>query len=232
VEEEEMLKSELRRIEARKKEREKKTQDLQKLIAQADSSGAKIEKKGGGGSHKKKTPSSSNSAGRSPGKEVGSIDPSAGIKFPDVKAAGVTLRSQRMKLPPSVGQKKAKAIEQMLQEISVEPMPMPTEEICSEFNDLRSDMVLLYELKNALATCDIELQSLRAQYEALCPGKSLEIPDKLKPPSVASILRGEKTKNISDVIDVVGNSLTPPVRKRKAALEQSNVLKKIKNKNF
>ncbi len=29
-----MLKNELRRIEARKKEREKKTQDLQKLIAQ------------------------------------------------------------------------------------------------------------------------------------------------------------------------------------------------------
>ena len=41
------------------------------------------------------------------------------------------------------------------------------------------------------------------------------------------------TKNISDVIDVVGNGAgTPPARKRKAALEQSNVLKKIKNKNF
>ena len=38
VEEEEMLRSELKKIEARKKEREKKTQDLQKLIAQADSS--------------------------------------------------------------------------------------------------------------------------------------------------------------------------------------------------
>ena len=33
-----MLRAELKKIEARKKEREKKTQDLQKLIAQADSS--------------------------------------------------------------------------------------------------------------------------------------------------------------------------------------------------
>jgi hypothetical protein len=41
-----------------------------------------------------------------------------------------------------------------------------------------------------------------------------------------------RPKSISDVIDVVGNGANPPVRKRKAALEQSNVLKKIKNKQF
>lgn len=47
------------------------------------------------------------------------------------------------------------------------------------------------------------------------------------------LAKGERpTKNISDVIDVVGNGPTQPVRKRKAALEQGNVLKKIKNKNF
>ena len=64
--------------------------------------------------------------------------------------------------------------------------------------------------------------------------KSLEIPDKLKPPNPTQMLaKGERpTKNISDVIDVVGNGPTQPVRKRKAALEQGNVLKKIKNKNF
>jgi DNA methyltransferase 1-associated protein 1 len=49
--------------------------------------------------------------------------------------------------------------------------PMPTEEICIHFNELRSDMVLLYELKTALATCEYELQTLRHQYEALNPGK-------------------------------------------------------------
>lgn len=43
----------------------------------------------------------------------------AGIKFPDYKNSGVSLRSQRMKLPANVGQKKSKAIEQMLQEMGL-----------------------------------------------------------------------------------------------------------------
>lgn len=48
VEEEQMLQNELRKIEARKKERDKKTQDLQKLITAADNQGGqdrKIERK-------------------------------------------------------------------------------------------------------------------------------------------------------------------------------------------
>merc|ERR1711936_1145487 len=143
---------------------------------------------------------------------------SAGIKFPSTSGSGVTLRSQRMKLPPSVGQKKTKAIEQMLAEIDVEPAPIPTEAMCNEFNELRSEMVLLYELKNALAACEQELHSLKGQFEAACPGKSLEIPDKLKHPNPTQLLaKGERpTKNISDVIDVVGNGPTQPVRKKKA----------------
>ena len=44
-------------------------------------------------------------------------------------------------------------------------------------------------------------------------------------------LGGEQAKNIS-VVDVLGNGPMTPVRKRKAALEQSNILKKIKNKQF
>lgn len=49
--------------------------------------------------------------------------------------------------------------------------PPPTEQICQQFNELRSDIVLHYELRSALSTCDYELQSLRHQYEALAPGK-------------------------------------------------------------
>lgn len=44
---------------------------------------------------------------------------SAGIKFPDFKNSGVSLRSQRIKLPSSLGQKKMKGIEQMLNELSI-----------------------------------------------------------------------------------------------------------------
>lgn len=43
----------------------------------------------------------------------------AGIKFPDNKTTGVSLRSQRIKLPANVGQKKSKGIEQMLQELDI-----------------------------------------------------------------------------------------------------------------
>ncbi|CAB4066157.1 DMAP1 [Lepeophtheirus salmonis] len=220
-------------------EREKKAQDLQKLLDHAEASVTpKQEKKSqsltnqGASSSKKKTVSVSSAVvPRSSKPDVSSsLDATTGIKFPETsKGSSIYLRSSRMKLPPSVGQKKTKAIETMLTEIQgMEMTPMPTEEIATEFNDLRSDMVLLYELKNALVVCESELQSIKAQYEALAPNKSLEIPDRLK----NYFNNKEKTKSISDVIDVVGNGAAPPVRKRKAALEQSNVLKKIKNKNF
>lgn len=48
---------------------------------------------------------------------------------------------------------------------------MPTEDICLHFNELRSDMVLLYELKMALSNYEFDLQTLRHQYEAFNPGK-------------------------------------------------------------
>lgn len=51
---------------------------------------------------------------------------------------------------------------------------MPTEEICVEFNELRNDLVFLYELKTAMASCEFELQSLRHQYEATNPGKVID----------------------------------------------------------
>jgi len=226
VEEEEILRAELKKIEARKKEREKKTQDLQKLIMQADSSAKSSSQITADKKSKKKSTSNSRLSAGNVTKDfaaTAAVLESAGIKFPSTSGSGVTLRSQRMKLPPSVGQKKTKAIEQMLAEIDVEIAPIPTEAMCNEFNELRSEMVLLYELKNALSACEQELHSLKGQFEAACPGKSLEIPDKLKPPNPTQLLaKGERpTKNISDVIDVVGNGPAQPVRKRKAALEQS-----------
>lgn len=158
--------------------------------------------------------------------------PNTGIKFPEFKASGVFLRSQRMKLPPSVGQKKSKAIEQMLTELGLELNPMPTEDICQNFNELRSDLVLLYELKLGLSTCEYELQALRHQYEALAPGKTLEIPPSLLSNNDPTIQPEEiptRPKTLSEVIDIVGSAATP-MRKRKAALEQNNMLKKIKNR--
>ncbi|CAB0012807.1 unnamed protein product [Nesidiocoris tenuis] len=167
VEEEQMLQNELKKIEARKKERDKKTQDLQKLITAADhqQEPRKNDKKF---SRKKIQTASSRPKIDQLVRQSTEL---SSIKFPDLKGSGVTVRSQRMKLPANIGQKKMKAIEAMLQELQTETNPMPTEENCTHFNELRSDLLLLYELKTAMANCEFELQALRHQYEAANPGK-------------------------------------------------------------
>ena len=61
-----------------------------------------------------------------------------------------------MKLPQSVGLKKTKAIEQSLEKLQIESRPIATE----KFNDLRSEIVFLYELKQALSNSEFEYQTL------------------------------------------------------------------------
>lgn len=47
--------------------------------------------------------------------------------------------------------------------------PIPTEEVCQNYNDLRNEIVLLNELKAACSSSDFELQTLKHQYETLNP---------------------------------------------------------------
>ncbi|KAJ8866015.1 hypothetical protein PR048_033539 [Dryococelus australis] len=209
IEEEQMLLNELRKIELRKKERERKQQDLQKLITAADSQSEtrKSEKKITKKKMQQIRPRMDAVVRPHPAVET------AGIKFPDYKSSVVALRSQRMKLPANVGQKKIKNIEQMLQGLGIEPNPIPTEEICHHFNELRSDMVLLHELKSALENCEYELHALRHHYEAANPGKTLQIPaavfanseiaHKIMP---VTTLDAAKQRSSSEIIDVVGIS--------------------------
>lgn len=170
IEEEERLVQELKKIEQRKKEREKKALDLQKLITAADnnSDSRRTERK----MSKKVLPHKARD-------NSFSLETTS-IKFPDLKQSGVYLRSQKMKLPISLGQKKTKAIEQMLEEFGIDANPTPTQEIVTDFNELRQDMVLLYELKLALTNCEYELQTLRHRYETLAPGKIADF-DNSKP---------------------------------------------------
>lgn len=226
VAEEEYLLQELRKIEARKKEREKRSQDLQKLITAADTTAEqrRTERK----APKKKLPQKKEA-------EKPAVPETAGIKFPDFKSAGVTLRSQRMKLPSSVGQKKIKALEQMLLELGVELSPTPTEELVHMFNELRSDLVLLYELKQACANCEYELQMLRHRHEALAragvlggPTAPASGPAPISTESTVSEpgLGPDPTKDT--IIDVVGAPLTPNSRKRRESASSSSSVKKAK----
>ncbi|XP_065379581.1 DNA methyltransferase 1-associated protein 1 isoform X1 [Macaca fascicularis] len=225
VAEEEYLLQELRKIEARKKEREKRSQDLQKLITAADTTAEqrRTERK----APKKKLPQKKEA-------EKPAVPETAGIKFPDFKSAGVTLRSQRMKLPSSVGQKKIKALEQMLLELGVELSPTPTEELVHMFNELRSDLVLLYELKQACANCEYELQMLRHRHEALARAGVLGGPatpasgpgPASAEPAVTEPGLGPDPKDT--IIDVVGAPLTPNSRKRRESASSSSSVKKAK----
>lgn len=165
IEEEERLVQELKKIEQRKKEREKKALDLQKLITAADSNldSRRSERK----ASKKVVPCKVRDATTTP--------EATSIKFPDFKQSGVSLRSQRMKLPASLGQRKTKAIETTLEELGIDLNPMPTQEIVISFNELRQDIVLMNELKVALANCEYELQTLRHRFENLTPGSISEL---------------------------------------------------------
>lgn len=245
VAEEEYLTQELRKIESRKREREKKAQDLQKLIKAVDTTTElrRAEKR----VSKKKLPQKRET-------EKPAVPETAGIKFPDFKSAGVTLRSQRMKLPGSVGQKKSKAIEQILTEQGVDLNPMTTEEIVQMFNELRSDMVLVYELKQALTNCEYEQQMLRHRYEALLKSGSggggiqgllpVSTPQAGEPTnagmgSAAPCAPGGEAQawpGLEDIkveakeqfIDVVGAPLTPNSRKRRESASSCSSVKKMK----
>lgn len=90
--------------------------------------------------------------------------------------------------------------------------PMPTEEIVQMFNELRSDLVLVYELKQAHANCEYEQQMLRHRYEALLKagGEAGHLGE--GPGAEGSAGPGcedLKAEAKEQVIDVVGAPLTP-----------------------
>ncbi|EPB69599.1 Myb-like DNA-binding domain protein [Ancylostoma ceylanicum] len=83
------------------------------------------------------------------------------IRFPEFKSAGAHLRSQEMKLPTNIGQKKLKNIEVVLSKCKLDMNPMGTEAIVAAYNEFRSQIVLLQELKSTLQTAEFELETLR-----------------------------------------------------------------------
>ncbi|XP_063680113.1 DNA methyltransferase 1-associated protein 1-like [Bolinopsis microptera] len=152
VEEEEYLIEELRKIEIRRKEREKKQQDLQRLIKAADQLTET------GPSNKKKKASAT--------KKKEEETRSWRIQDKPLNA-GVSLRSAKTKQALQVGLKKSKLVEQILTQLEVGVSPMPTEEITGQFNELRNDILFLLELKIAQETLQFDIQALKHRKETL-----------------------------------------------------------------
>lgn len=247
IEEEENLHNELKKIEQKKRERERKTQDLQKMMDAAgrsvsehkrsETSAPTVGRPSGSGMRGMPGRRPGRGAGRPSRDSINSLTPhlsgtaaslldvnTVGIKFPDFKTSGTSLRNQRLKLPTSLGTKKMKALEQMIQELGLDQFPMATETICQSFNELRSDLLLLYEIKVNLANTDFEIQSIKNQLAAVKP--ELVADEPTLDQSATTSTPETSSRDISDVIDI--NTVNTPGRKRKAALEQSNVLRKLK----
>lgn len=95
------------------------------------------------------------------------------------------------------------------------------------FNELRSDLVLLYELKQAHSNCEYEQQMLRHRYEALLKaggaapsqGDSQGVEGQSWPAA-----DDIKTEAKEQIIDVVGAPLTPNSVSLKKKKKSSNSL--------
>ncbi|CAD6184685.1 unnamed protein product [Caenorhabditis auriculariae] len=238
LEEEEQLIVELRKIEMRKKERERKAHDLQKLINMADApaspsaSGSGISPALGKkkSTFRVKTGSMSTNA---PTAIFNPVDISvSALRFPEFKSAGAHLRSQEMKLPTNIGQKKLKNIEVILEKSKMEMNPMGSEAIVNIYNEFRSQIMLLQELKATLQTAEFELESMRGRFQE--HGKKFDIEPRMRISSLSeggldeSMVNGEPgnpttTRRLASYIDVSTlnsvSSLTS--RKRKTVVAPS-----------
>ncbi|XP_062509337.1 DNA methyltransferase 1-associated protein 1-like isoform X2 [Corticium candelabrum] len=229
VDEEEYLSAELKRIDQRKKEREKKQQDLQKIIAAADNTERQMTRTPKKAAQKKKAISNSSSLVPSLQEEVPSVVEVAPKSVE--KSGGVYVRSIKLKMQASLGQKKTKVIEALLEEFGIGLNPMPTEQVCNEFAELRNDLSLLLDLKTAADSCEYEVQTLRHRYEGLTPER-----DKL-PASIRSAIEPFKPSSSGTALHVIDMAMSGPSasgtqRKRRAAALEHNSNQYKKSRRF
>jgi len=235
IEEEQFLMEELQRIESRKKERARKAKDLQKLISSVDRSPnpSSLSSMGESGStfnnHSGSLSVSRKRFYKGPASssvfiDTLNIEGAAAVKFPEFKTAGVHARSQQMRIPTTLGQRKLKAVDVALLKLGLESHPSASEDVVVQFNELRADIMLLYELKCALSTCEFELETLKHQYQSIS-NQELSIPahlrvihDEVDPTEVTSPFK----RRISDALEVPsGPSLATGIqRKKKSSIDQ------------
>lgn len=55
--------------------------------------------------------------------------------------------------------------------LRADPCPPATKEVVEEYNDLRANILLLYDVRAATLNCDYDLQSARARLEAFAPDR-------------------------------------------------------------
>ncbi|KAF0990839.1 hypothetical protein HZS_4814 [Henneguya salminicola] len=111
-------------------------------------------------------------------------------KFPDNRPVGISLRSQRYKIPQSVGSRRIKALSSALLKLNIGILgfdfynqfsyniyPPATREVCEIYCALRSDLIALYDLKHALISLEFEYQKLKHKFYTSCPDVSFPFKD-------------------------------------------------------
>ncbi|ULU14445.1 hypothetical protein L3Y34_016736 [Caenorhabditis briggsae] len=182
LQEEEDLIAEMRRIDQRKKEREKKAHDLQKLINMSEQPASPSTAGFSGaaaGKRNKQFRTKAGSISMAPGPLFNPLDISVtALRFSEFKSSGVHMRGQEMKLPTNIGQKKLKNIEVVLEKCKMEMNPVASESIMKVYNDFRSQIMLAQELKSAMQTAEFELESLRTKLQE--QGKDFDIDSRFR----------------------------------------------------
>ncbi|KAK0425713.1 hypothetical protein QR680_009335 [Steinernema hermaphroditum] len=246
IEEEEQLVAEMKKIEARKREREKMAQDLQKLINNSMTERAPLSPALSSAAlspapstvmkkktiRSNKTSSLANLSTLSQSPLIAPSETAQQLRFSEFKSSGAHLRSHEMKLPTNVGQRKIKTLDQVVQGLKID-MPHATEDFVAAYNDFRSNVIMLQELKTALQNAEYELESLKSQASAN-GGPVIEIEPRIRisnesmcdDPSIHNDCGPSSKRTIARLIDL-GNGAPQGSRKRKApATPMSQELKR------
>ncbi|VDO26110.1 unnamed protein product [Brugia timori] len=153
------------------------------------------------------------------------IQDHSNLRFPEFRSAGAHLRSQEMKLPTNIGQKKLKNIETVIEKLKLDLVPFGVADIVKGYNEFRARIVLLQELKHSLHSAEFELESLRTRYNALS-GKTFDIEPRMRvrtasessvtdAPQLGTEGAPTTSRTITDMIELT-TSLPQTMRKRKA----------------
>uniref|UniRef100_A0AAF5DGG6 DNA methyltransferase 1-associated protein 1 n=1 Tax=Strongyloides stercoralis TaxID=6248 RepID=A0AAF5DGG6_STRER len=179
IEEEEELLMELKKIEARKRERERRAQDLQKLIRSNESNPnspainsaalsplATMPKKK---IQTKNSIATTNRTIATTPKILPQIPPVSfdfpSIRWPEFKGVGVHARSAEQKLPSSIGTKKTANIDKIFLHLKLPYVVDSHEDLVSQYNQFRDEITQLHELKSLLLSSEASLQTLSQQFE-------------------------------------------------------------------
>jgi len=127
-----------------------------------------------------------------------------------------------------------------LEQLGVELNPMACDEVNEQLNQLRADILLLYDLRTAFNTCQYELETMRQQY-VNTTGKDLDLPPELRdalgvegpenadatgpsPSPSPSVQLSPLKQKLNEIMEGMGTA----TRKRKLVVEQNPVVRKLR----